>query len=83
MKLFIKNKVKLLLYLMVFILSLISSQVLYPQAPPNPPGEHGGSNNVPNGGGAPIGSGLFILIGMGLAYGGKKIYASWKENLEE
>jgi len=27
-----------------------------------------------NGGGAPIGGGLFILLGLGAAYGGKKVY---------
>ncbi len=40
--------------------------------PPPPPG-HGTSGNVP-GGGAPIGSGLFILLGLGAVYSGKKIY---------
>ncbi len=28
----------------------------------------------PSGGGAPIGGGLFILLGLGVAYAGKKIY---------
>jgi len=40
--------------------------------PPPPPG-HGETGNVP-GGGSPIGSGLFILLGLGAAYGGKKFY---------
>jgi hypothetical protein len=40
--------------------------------PPPPPG-HGSSGNR-TGGTAPIGGGLFILLGLGAAYGGKKIY---------
>ncbi len=41
--------------------------------PPNPPGEHGSSGDQP-GGNAPIGGGLFILLGFGAVYGGKKLY---------
>jgi len=43
--------------------------------PPPPPG--GGSNNQGNklnGGGAPVGGGVFILIGLGVAYTGRKTY---------
>ena len=47
-------------------------------APPPPPPEHGETGNVP-GGGAPIGGGLFILLGLGAAYGGKKIYEMRKK----
>ena len=50
--------------------------------PPNPPGSHGATNDQA-GGGAPIGGGLFILLGLGAAYGGKKLYDSRKESLEE
>jgi hypothetical protein len=50
--------------------------------PPNPPGEHGAQENQ-SGGSAPIGGGLFILLGMGAAYGGKKLYDYRKETLEE
>ncbi len=31
------------------------------------------------GGGAPIGGGLFILLGLGAAYGSKKVYSLVKE----
>ena len=53
------------------------------QAPPPPP--PGGSNNSGNqlGGNAPIGGGLFILLGLGAAYGGRKIYQLRKKSLEE
>ena len=36
--------------------------------PPGMPGNHGGNGDVP-GGGAPIGSGIALLIAMGSAYG--------------
>lgn len=52
------------------------------QVPPPPPaGGHGQSGNRE--GGAPIGGGLFILLGLAAAYGGKKLYDIRKEKLEE
>lgn len=42
--------------------------------PPPPPGSHGGDQNIS----APIGSGLLILLSLGLAYGGKKVYNARK-----
>jgi hypothetical protein len=43
--------------------------------PPPPSGGHGiGSDSPPGGGeGAPIGEGLFFLIGLAAVYGGKKM----------
>ncbi len=42
------------------------------------PGEPGGDPHLggdpPLGGGAPLGGGLFILLGLGAAYGGEKLY---------
>ncbi len=49
--------------------TLISSSINAQTDPPPPPTEHGESGNQPPGGGAPIGSGLFILLGLGVAYG--------------
>lgn len=47
--------------------------------PPPPPPEHGsGGNNAPAGGMAPVGSGLVLMLGLGAAYGGKKLYSAWK-----
>ena len=51
---------------------LLTINVSLAQDPPPPPG-HGTSGNVP-GGGAPIGSGLLVLIALGAAYGGKKVF---------
>lgn len=57
------------------------------QGPPQPPGNgHGQTENQPPGGGAPIGGGLAILLSLGAAYGGGKVYKYWqtqKEDLEE
>ena len=48
--------------------------------PPPPPGSGGGA--APGGGqtpvGAPIDGGFGILLALGLAYGGKKIYDAYK-----
>ena len=49
--------------------------------PGDPTGDPSGE--TPIGGGAPIGGGTFILIALGAAYGGKKIYRIKKESLEE
>ena len=56
----------------------------FSQVPPPPPSGagHGASGNQ-NGGNAPIGSGLFILLGLGAAYGSKKLYTLNKEDIEE
>jgi hypothetical protein len=55
------------------------------QTPPPPnggetPGEHG---NTPVGGGAPIAGGIGILLALGAAYGGKKVYDNRKQSLAE
>jgi hypothetical protein len=56
---------------------------LLAQVPPPPPGGHGQGGNQPAGGGAPIGSGIGILLALGAAYGGKKIYQAWKTREEQ
>ena len=50
--------------------------------PPPPSGSGHGATGNQTGGNAPIGSGLFILIGLGAAYGSKKLYSMKKEELE-
>jgi hypothetical protein len=44
------------------------------QDPPDPPGEHGNTEDQAPGGTAPIGAGTLLLIGLGAAYGGKRVY---------
>ncbi len=67
--------------ILVITMLTLASTTLLAQPPPPPPG-HGETGNVP-GGNAPIAGGLFILLGLGAAYGGKKLYDLRKENLEE
>ncbi len=54
---------------------MISGFSLLAQAPPPPPNDpSNGGTGGPVGGGAPIGSGLVLLIAMAAGYGGKKVY---------
>jgi len=48
--------------------------------PPIPPPNHGNAGNAPgHAGGAPVGEGMLILIGLAGLYGGKKVYDMRKE----
>ena len=42
-----------------------------------------GGNEALGGGGAPIGGGTFILMGLAAAYGSRKVYKLYKDNQEE
>ena len=64
---------------LVFGLALSINSFAAP--PPPPPPDHGQTGN--QSGGAPIGSGIAILLGLAAAYGGKKLYDGRKESLEE
>ncbi len=65
------------------IIFTISVSAVFASDPPEPPSGHGTGGDLPPGGGAPIGGGTFILIALGAAYGGKKIYDINKEELED
>jgi hypothetical protein len=65
----------------VFVLLLGSADIFAQGPPPPPPGGHGGTGNT-SGGNAPIGGGLFILMGLGAAYGSRKLYLMNKEEEE-
>ncbi len=67
---------------LVAILSLVSFNGFAQVPPPPPNGGHGQSGNQ-NGGSAPIGGGLFVLLGLGAAYGGKKLYSMFSGDKEE
>jgi len=73
-----KKQIRTLLLSITFILFAATG---FSQPPPPPGGGHGQTGNQ-TGGNAPIGGGLFILMGLGAAYGGKKLYSMKKEDLE-
>lgn len=52
----------------------------FAQVPPPPPSGHGSGGNQPAGGGAPIGGGIGILLALGAAYGGKKVFRLMKND---
>ena len=67
--------------LMVLGLILAMPVIMLAQTPPHPNGGNNpGGGNTPVGGGAPIDGGLSILIALGAAYGGKKIYQMKQNN---
>jgi len=51
--------------------------VITAEAQPSAPGNHGSNGNQPAG--APIDGGLGILLALGAAYGGRKVYRIWKQ----
>jgi len=63
---------------------MISGFSLMSQTPPPPPDNpsNAGSNG-PVGGGAPVGSGIVLLIALAAGYGGKKVYDARKSKLPE
>ena len=76
---------KILVKLTFIIAFTISSTALLAQGPGDPPGNPG-AGGPPVGGSAPIGGGIAILLSLGAAYGGRKVYKYWqsqKEDLEE
>ena len=75
------KKLYKILILTLVILTATSVNMMA-QAPPPPPPGHGTTGNQP-GGNAPIGGGLFILLGLGAVYGGRKIFQLGKQSIEE
>jgi len=74
-----KKQILTALFTIAFILS---ASIGFSQPPPPPGTGHGQSGNQ-QGGNAPVGSGLVILLGLGAAYGGKKLYRMHAEEIEE
>lgn len=76
---------KLRKFVLIAVLAIFST-VAFAQNPPPPPGGGSGSeNNTSNqlGGNAHIGGGLLILLTLGLAYGGKRVFELRNEKKEE
>jgi len=76
-----KTKLKTLtIILLITAATFITTNAKADDPPPPPPG-HDATGNVP-GGGAPIGCGLLILLGLGAVYGGFRGYKFYKEKKE-
>jgi len=69
----------IILFVLMFSLLFWTNKTF---AQSSPPADHGSTTNQA-GGGAPIGGGLFILLGLGAAYGGKKLYSKRKTALDK
>jgi hypothetical protein len=71
---------------LILVVSIIGAGALintsFAQPRPGDPGTGGGGGG-PIGGSAPIGSGLVMLLAMGLGYGAKKVYDARKASLNE
>ena len=72
-------KIKILKTCLISLLFAGLSFAAYADSPPPPPGDPSQNGNGPVGGGAPVGSGVAILMALGAAYGGKKVYAMRKK----
>ena len=58
-----------------FVFSLVFLLPLGVNAdPPGMPGNHGSNGDAPPGGGAPLGSGIAMIIAMSAVYGSKKLF---------
>ena len=71
-----KKQIKTLLLSLSFLMFAANG---FSQPPPPPSGAGHGASGNQNGGSAPIGGGMFILLGLGAAYGGKKLYRMFDE----
>ncbi|MEI6888767.1 MAG: PID-CTERM protein-sorting domain-containing protein [Bacteroidales bacterium] len=71
---------KKFIYLTMITFLLILSIAVMADGPPPPPPDSG-SGGTPVG--APIDGGLGILLAMGAAYGGKKLYKARKDRKKE
>lgn len=65
------KNIKLILAGVFFL--FLSLGVMAQGGPPDPPGDHGDDQDQP-GGGAPIGTAIYLLIGLAGGYGAKKVY---------
>jgi hypothetical protein len=74
-----KRNIKQILFLAIIILASLQ---LSAQGPPPPPGDPSSGGEIV-GGGAPIGSGIAILLSLGAAYCGRKVYKYWQDQKEE
>ena len=77
-----KNIKKTIAILGLTICLIAPVSVFSQDVPPPPPGGGHGTSGNQEGGRAPIGGGLFILLGLGATYGGVKGYKFYKKKKE-
>ena len=68
-----------LIFLLILVPLFIAGVFADPPGPPNPGGPPGSNGGVPVG--APIDSGIGVLLALGLIYGCYKIYEIWKKRI--
>jgi hypothetical protein len=61
-------------FILLILLTTIHTISIAQPPPPPPNGGHGIGTNSPPGGGAPVGDGMFLLLGFASFYGLKKVY---------
>ncbi len=71
-----KANFKMLLISGLMFFFTIAMNAQQPGAPPPPPQTPSGGSNLPVGGGAPIGSGLLVLVVLSIGYGFKLYHKS-------
>jgi len=76
------NKTRQYLRFLLIVLTISGGSLLaQPGGGPGlPPSEGDPSSPPTGGGGAPIGSGVGILLALGAAYAGRKVYRLYKNN---
>ncbi len=62
---------------------LLIGNGLLAQAPPPPPADHGEGGNQPAGGSGSLTGGIGILMALGAAYGGRKLYKAFQSEDEK
>lgn len=75
------KKIKAIFAIVIVSLFFSVQGLMADTNPPNPPGAPE-AGDQPIGGGAPIGSGIAILLSLGAGYGAKKLYHFNKEKEE-
>ena len=79
-----KNILAIVLTSFFFVLSFVlTAQTISPAEPGDDPGTTDPTGGDSLGGGAPIGGGTFILMGLAAVYGGRKVHKLYKDNQEE
>jgi hypothetical protein len=78
-----KIMIKSILRIALIIAMAIAGEFLFAQPVPPSGAGHGAQGSQPAGNGAPIGSGLTIMLAMFAAYGGKKAYTNYKQHYKK